>query len=126
MWREVSIGAKPVFIQRGIPRIECRVCSAIGQVKVRFADERRSYTRGFERYALEPSRQTTIRDVARHLHVGWERIKDIQMRFLHKRCSRPKLKHLRQIAIDEISVGQGQNISDRRFGSGHRLWGLCR
>jgi len=108
MWREVSIGSKPVFIQMGIPRIECRECSTIRQVKVSFAYQRRTYTRGFERYALELSRHMTILDVARHLNVGWDLIKDIQKRFLHKRFSRPKLKNLRQIAIDEISIGKGQ------------------
>jgi len=108
MWREVPIGPKPVFIQMGIPRIECRECSAIRQVKVGFADERRTYTRGFERYALELSRHMTILDVARHLNVGWDLIKDIQKRYLHKRFARPKLKVLRQIAIDEISIGKRQ------------------
>lgn len=108
MWREVPIGPRPVFIQMGIPRIECRECSAIRQVKVRFADERRTYTRAFERYALGLSRYMTILDVARHLNVGWDLIKDIQKRYLHKRFSRPKLSALSQIAIDEISIGKGQ------------------
>ena len=108
MWREVPIGPRPVFIQMGIPRIECRECSAIRQVKVRFADERRTYTRAFERYALGLSRYITILDVARHLNVGWDLIKDIQKRYLHKRFSRPKLSALSQIAIDEISIGKGQ------------------
>ena len=104
MWREVSIGCKPVFIQMGIPRIEWRECSTIRQV----ADQRRTYTRGFERYALELSRHMTIIDVARHLNVGWDLGKDIQKRYLHKHFSRPKLKDLRQIAIDEISIVRGQ------------------
>ena len=107
MWREVPIGPRPVFIQMGIPRIECRRCSAIRQVKVGFADERRTYTRGFERYALELSAHMTILDVARHLNVGWDLIKDIQKRFLHKRFGRPRLKDLRQIAVDEISIAKG-------------------
>ena len=50
------------------------------QVKVPFADPRRSYTNAFERYALELSRRMTIRDVAKHLGVGWDMIKDIQKR----------------------------------------------
>jgi transposase len=108
MWRQVPIGPKPIFIQMGIPCIECRQRSAIRQVMVRFADERRTYTRAFERYALELSRHMTIRDVARHLNVGWNLIKDIQKRYLYKRFSRPKLRTLRQIAIDEISIGKGQ------------------
>jgi transposase len=49
----------------------------------------------------------TIQDVAEHLNVGWDLVKDIQKRDLARRFARPKLKHLRQIAIDEISIGKG-------------------
>lgn len=49
----------------------------------------------------------TIKDVARHLNVSWDVIKDIQKRCLQKRFARPKLKKLKQIAIDEISLGKG-------------------
>ena len=44
---------------------------------VAFADPRRSYTRAFERYALELSRCMTIQDVAHHLGVSWDLIKEI-------------------------------------------------
>ena len=77
------------------------------QVKVPFADPRRSYTNAFERYALELSRRMTIRDVAKHLGVGWDMIKDIQKRDLSRRYAKPKLKHLRHIAIDEIAIAKG-------------------
>jgi transposase len=40
--------------------------------------------------------------------VGWDLIKDIQKRYLQKRFSHPKLKHLKRLAIDEISIGEGQ------------------
>jgi transposase len=79
----------------------------VRQVKVAFADSRRSYTCAFERYALELSRRMTIRDVAKHLGVSWDVIKDIQKRDLSRRYAKPKLKHLRHIAIDEISVAKG-------------------
>ena len=49
----------------------------------------------------------TIRDVAKHLGVSWDMIKDIQKRDLSRRFAKPKLKYLRQIAIDEISIAQG-------------------
>jgi transposase len=49
----------------------------------------------------------TILDVARHLGVGWDIVKDIQKRDLSRRYAKPKLKNLRQIAIDEISVAKG-------------------
>jgi transposase len=53
------------------------------------------------------SRRMTIRDVAKHLGVSWDVIKDIQKRDLTRRFSKPKLKHLRNIAIDEIAVAKG-------------------
>ena len=58
-------------------------------------------------YALELSRSMTILDVAHHLDVGWDLIKDIQKRDLSRRYAKPKLKHLRAIAIDEIAVASG-------------------
>ena len=61
----------------------------------------------FERYALELGRRMTIRDVAVHLGVGWDVIKDIQKRDLSRRFAKPKLKHLRHIAIDEIAIAKG-------------------
>jgi transposase len=76
-------------------------------VKVDFADARVSYTRAFERYALDLSRLMTIKDVAMHLGISWDVIKDIQKRNLQRRFGRPRLKHLKQIAIDEIATGKG-------------------
>jgi transposase len=79
----------------------------VRQVALPFADPRRSYTRAFERYVLELSRCLTIPDVARHLEVSWDTIKDIQKRYLEKRFQKPRLGKLKQIAIDEIALGTG-------------------
>ena len=46
---------------------------------------RRHYTKAFERYALELGRLMTIQDVAQHLGVSWDTIKDIQKRDLQRR-----------------------------------------
>jgi transposase len=105
--RSLPIGNRATWLAFGIPRVECRTCGLVRQVNISFADPRRSYTRAFERYALELSRSMTIRDVARHLNVGWDLIKDIQKRDLSRRYAKPKLKHLRYIAIDEIAVAKG-------------------
>ncbi len=105
-FKTIPIGRKPVFIEYAIPRVECLICGVIRQIKLKFAEPRRFYTHGFERYALELSRNMTILDVAKHLNVSWDLIKDIQKRFLNKRFKRVRLKNLDQIAIDEISIGK--------------------
>jgi transposase len=106
-FRGLPIGARPVQIVLDVARVGCADCGEIRQVRVDFADERRSYTHAFERYVLELSQRMTIRDVAEHLGVGWDLVKGIQKRSLGRRFRRVKLKHLRQIAIDEISIGRG-------------------
>jgi transposase len=107
VFRLVPIGKKPVHLLLPIPRVECHDCHLTRQVAVPFADPRRRYTHAFERYALELSQHMTIQDVAHHLDVGWDTIKDIQKRDLQRHFAKPKLKHLRRIAIDEIAIGKG-------------------
>jgi transposase len=106
-FRSLPIGRRATALVLPVPRVECRACGVVRQVDVAFAGPRRSYTRAFERYVLELSRRMTIRDVATHLGVGWDLVKDIQKRDLARRYARPKLKHLRHIAIDEIAVAKG-------------------
>jgi transposase len=106
-FRGLPIGGKAVTIVLPIQRVECGGCEVVRQVEVGFAEPRRSYTKAFARYALELSRLMTIKDVAEHLGVSWDVIKDIVKQDLQRRFSKPKLKHLREIAIDEISVGKG-------------------
>src|ERR1700683_3071907 len=108
-------GAANVWIAGGHERVfhnlplRCQQCQTVRQSKIGFADPKKHYTRSFERYALELSRHMTIQDVADHLHVGWDTIKDIQAKNLQRRFSNPKLHKLKQIAIDEINVGKGHH-----------------
>jgi transposase len=53
-------------------------------------------------------RAMTIQDVADHLGVSWDMIKDMHKRHLWRRYRKPRLTGLTHIAIDEICVGHGQ------------------
>lgn len=120
-FRGVPIGCHPVEVALDVPRVGCLDCGAVRQVHVRFSDPRRSYTHAFERYVVELSRHMTIEDVARHVQVGWDLVKDIQKRYLGRKYKTIKLKHLREIAIDEITIGKGHRyltvVLDLRSGA---------
>ena len=105
--RAVPIGGKKVYIHIAVQRILCLCCGLLRQVKLKFAEERLSYTRSFERYALELCRCMTIQDVAKHLAISWDVIKDIQKRHLQRRFCRPRLSDIQNLAIDEICIGKG-------------------
>lgn len=106
-FRSAPIGRKPVFLEYAVPRLYCWSCRAMLQPKLGFADPKKRYTRSFARYVLELSQLMTLQDVALHLGISWDTVKEIQRQHLQARFAKPKLKHLRQIAIDEISVGKG-------------------
>ncbi len=106
-FRTFPVGFKVIFLELEVQRVGCLECRRVRQVSLGFADPRFTYTHAFERYALELSKNMTIQDVARHLSVSWDVIKDIQKRDLTKRFAKPGLKHLKTIAIDEIAVRKG-------------------
>lgn len=105
-FKGLPIGGKQVDIVLPVQRVRCHDCGVLRQVKVGFADERRRHTRGFARYALELSRHMTLSAAAQHLGVSWDVIKDIQKQYLRTHFARPRLRELKQIAIDEISIGK--------------------
>lgn len=107
IFRLLPIGRRRVEAVLPIARVYCAKCDCIRQVKVGFADEHRHYARNFERYILDLSRHMTIDAVSKHVQVGWDTVKDIQKRHLQKHYAKPKLKNLKEIAIDEISIGRG-------------------
>ncbi len=106
-WQTVPIGSKPIFILFGIPCVECRDCGLIRQVKVDFAQAHKRHTKSFERHVLDLLQHMTIKSVSEHLSVSWDLVKNIQKQNLRKHFSKPKLKALKQIAIDEIAVKKG-------------------
>jgi len=103
----LPIGSKQVYLKLQVPRVMCRTCGIVRQITLGFADARRTYTMAFQRYVVELSKRMTIRDVARHLGIGWDTVKEVLRTYLSSRFSRPDLKHLDLIAIDEIAIGKG-------------------
>jgi transposase len=108
-FRGLPIGRKRVWLVLPVPRVGCRRCGAVRQVEIPFAKPRCHYTRSLARYVLELSRYTTIKDIAEHLGLSWDTVKDIQKNHLLRHYARPKLKHLQYLAIDEISNSKGHH-----------------
>jgi transposase len=48
----------------------------------------------------------TLSEVAAHLNVSWDMVKEIHKRYLDLKYGNPSLKHLKNIAIDEIYNGK--------------------
>jgi len=106
-FRTIPIGAKPVWLRVPIQRVWCPKCRVVRQTTTSFAEPKKRYTKHFKRYVLELSRWMTIQAVANHVGVSWDVVKDIQKQRLWRLYRKPRLKGLKEIAIDEISIGKG-------------------
>jgi len=100
------VGRCRMYFEAAIPRVHCGRCGITRQVRIPFAEEKCRHTRQFERYALDLARITTTQHAADHLGVSWGTVRDIEARFLDRKYKKPKLNHLRYIAIDEVYLGK--------------------
>ena len=105
-FKSVPIGKKQTILIVIIQRVLCKECNCLKQIKLGFADPKKTYSHAFARYVLELLKFATIKDVARHLNVSWDTVKEIQKEYLLRDFAKPKLTGLKQIAIDEISIGK--------------------
>jgi transposase len=105
-FRAPSIGRKPVWIDLDVPVVLCRDCGIEAQVRVAFAEPLKRYTRLFARQVLSLLEIATTADVARHLGMSWHVVRSIEEDDLKRHYDKPKLRHLRTIAIDEIYIGK--------------------
>jgi transposase len=106
-FRGLPVGSRRVWIVLKVPRLECKACGVVRQAEVSFAPGQHSYTKRYARYVVELARHMTMWDVAQHLGVSWNVVKELWKEELQRRFRRPSLKGLRLLAIDEISIGKG-------------------
>ena len=105
--RGVPIGSKQVFLEMKVQRLECKDCHAIRQEHIHFVTGKRAYSNKLARLVVELSRLGTIKDVANHLHLSWDTVKDIQKRYLYRHYNNPDISGVRHIGIDEFAVAKG-------------------
>ncbi|MGI6244053.1 MAG: helix-turn-helix domain-containing protein [Prevotella sp.] len=101
----LPFGSKAYFLSLRIQRYQCKDCGKVWQSDIPFTHGEVSYTYRFSQYVLDLLRMgNTILDVARHLHVGWNMVKEIHKKYLKGKYARPDIKNVQRIGIDEFST----------------------
>lgn len=90
-----------------VPRAYCRDCKRTKQVSISFAKPNKRYTRFFESHVLDLLLSMTCRDVAEHLGMSWDTVRNIEKDSLKRHFDKPPLKDMTHIAMDEIAVRKG-------------------
>lgn len=105
--KSLPIGGRPTYLVLHLRLFECRGCGHRFQEDRQVARPRKSYTKRFEKYVWSLSQTMTLKDIARHLKVGWDLVKAIVKRRLRRVVSKRKWKGLSRVAIDEIAIRRG-------------------
>jgi transposase len=106
-FRSVPIGSKKTKIVLEVPRVHCHDCQCKKQVSISFAKPNKRYTRFLERHVLDLLLHMTCKDVADHLGMSWDTVRDIEKTSLKRDFAKPPLNDVTHIAIDEIAVQKG-------------------
>lgn len=102
-------GFRQTFAVLHLKILRCKDCKAECQEPIENAKPRKSYSKRFARYVLELASITTLSTVSGRLGIGWDLGKEIVKEDLKRKAKRRKYKHIRVIAIDEISAKKGHN-----------------
>lgn len=101
------IGLRMTKLLIKTPRVQCRNCNRVLTIDLPKVVAQKNHTKSFARLVVDLRKVMTIADVAGYLGVSETMIRGIDLAYLGRKFSKPKLGNLKHLAIDEISVRKG-------------------
>ena len=90
-----------------IRRVRCGSCGKVKQEKLAWLADNPFYTKRFAFFVGRRCRTSTIRDVAREVHLDWKTVKDLEMQYMREQLRRAGTPAPKVLGIDEISIRKG-------------------
>jgi len=107
-WRHTDCWKTPTLVRAAPRRVRCRHCG-VRIEQVPWARTRSRFTHEFEADILGRARDTSISGVCRQLGVHWTSVMRLIERWVEESAERQFRRPLRDIGVDEVSYGRGQN-----------------
>ena len=105
-------------------RIKCKKSGQVKQESIEWLSEKNGYTKRFAYYVGMRCQSSTIKDVAKELHLDWKTVKDLEKEYLKEKLKRAGEPDPKVIGIDEISIRKGHTykiiVSDLE--KGRPIW----
>lgn len=95
-----------VYFEVELHRIYCPRCRALSVEVLPFLPHPKArITKALERTIIELRPEMTIRAISKYFHLDWRIVKACEKRYLKRKFKQIKLKHVKYIGIDEITIG---------------------
>lgn len=96
-----------MYLEIEVRRVRCRSCQRVKRERLDFLADNPFYTKRFAWFVGRRCRASTIRDVARELHLDWHTVKALDKQYMEAQLERAGTPAPKAIGIDEISIRKG-------------------
>ena len=105
--RDLSCGDTRIYLEIEVRRVQCRRCGKVKRERLEFLADNPFYTKRFAHYVGRRCRSTTIKDVAKELHLDWDTVKTLEKQYMRAQLAKAGTPGPKAIGIDEISIRKG-------------------
>lgn len=96
-----------IYLEVEIRRVFCHRCQKVKQEKLGWLADYPFYTKRFAFYVGRRCRDSSIRDVARELHLDWKTVKSLEKQYMREQVRRAGTPGPKVLGIDEVSLRKG-------------------
>jgi transposase len=96
-----------VYLEIEVRRVQCRRCRKVKRERLAFLADNPFYTKRFAHYVGRRCRSTTIKELAKELHLDWDTVKTLEMQYMRAQLAKAGMPGPKAIGIDEISIRKG-------------------
>ncbi len=105
--RDLSCGDTRIYLDIEVRRVACRSCGKVKREQLEFLADNPFYTKRFAHYVGRRCRSSTIKDLAKELHLDWDTVKALEKQYMQAQLVKAGTPGPKAIGIDEISIRKG-------------------
>jgi transposase len=100
------VGSKKTVLRLLVRRNLCNDCKRSWWPSMPFAKGKQRMSTSFVNHVLDLLKMGTISDVARHLGLTWDTVKDVHKSFLQEEYPEIDISEVKYLTIDEFSIAK--------------------
>jgi len=105
--RDLSCGALHIYLELEVRRVDCESCGKVKRERLTWLADNPFYTKRFAFFVGRRCRASTIKDVAKEVHLNWDSVKELEKQYMREQLRRVGPPGPKVIGIDEISIRKG-------------------
>ena len=105
--RDLSCGDLRIYLEVEVRRVDCGRCGQVKRERLSWLADNPCYTKRFAFLVGRRCRASTIKDVAKELHMHWGSVKELEKQYMREQLRRVGTPGPKVIGVDEISIRKG-------------------